>query len=77
MADEIKLTEAQRVSLVRKLWMLHPQRGELEALNFYDEMRNDHPELLRHGASGDDYQLLRGEILDLINEPPEEPQSAN
>jgi hypothetical protein len=33
--DEIKLTQEQRLSLVRKLWMLHPARGETAALNFY------------------------------------------
>jgi hypothetical protein len=71
MVHEIKLTEAQRWSLVRKLWMLHPARGETAALSFYQEMEEDHPELLRRGTSGDDYQRLRADISDLIDQPPE------
>jgi hypothetical protein len=77
MADEIKLTAAQRLSLVRKLWMLHPIRGETAALNFYEEMEEDHPELLRRGTSGDDYQRLRGDIADLIDQPPSPAEPAN
>ncbi len=76
MANGINLTEAQRLSLVRKLWMLHPERGEFEAVNFYQEMDHDHPELLRRGP-GDDYQRLRTDILDLIDQPPEPAQAAS
>lgn len=38
MVNGINLTEEQRLSLVRKLWLLHPERGETAAVNFYDEM---------------------------------------
>jgi hypothetical protein len=76
MADEIKLTEAQRLSLVRKLWMLHPVHGDTEVVNFYQEMETDHAELLRRGP-GDDYQRLRADLTGLINQAPEPTKPAS
>ena len=65
------LTEVQRLSLVRQLWMLRPEaeRTDTDVMIFYAEMEQEHPEYLRHGP-GDDYQRLRADLTGLIQIAP-------
>ena len=59
--------DAERLVKVAKLWLQQQgaSRGtDIDALNFYKWMQENHPVLLRRGQ-GDPYQLLKADLLEL------------
>jgi hypothetical protein len=58
------MREAERLANVRKLWMERPRekQTETDVLVFYGWLKQNQPELLKHGGNTDDYQQLQSDL---------------
>lgn len=64
----MSLTDTQRQSLLRQLWMNRPDgnRTATDVLIFYGDLERQHPELIWRGQ-GDPYQHLKSDLAGLID----------